>query len=163
MTEAHSLGGAVDRLLRGLCSHAGVLVLAPSCQTAAGDLQLHDAIAVVEWAADHAVELSADPGRLLIAGAQGWPLLTWQILINPILDTVRTGTASSELAGLAPAIVITCGPCPPRTARRFAARLRQAGIQTDERHYAGALVHDDCGTVERMLADLASSLRDAPR
>jgi acetyl esterase/lipase len=178
MGEAHSLGGAADPLLRGLCSHAGVLVLAPSCQTTAGDLQLHDAIAVVEWAADHAVELGADPARLLIAGAgaggdlaaavalyardQGWPVLTCQILINPILDTVRTGTASGELAGLAPAIVITSEPGPPRAARRFAARLRQAGIETDERHYAGALVQDDGGTVERMLADLAASLRDVP-
>jgi acetyl esterase/lipase len=176
--KAHSPGRVADPLLRGLCSHAGVLVLAPSCQTTAGDLQLHDAIAVLEWAADHAAELGADPLRLLIAGVgaggdlaaavalyardQGWPVLTWQILINPILDTVRAGIASGELAGLAPAIVITSGSGPARAARRFAARLRQAGIETDERHYAGAPVQDDGGTVERILADLASSLRDTP-
>jgi hypothetical protein len=171
-------GHSSDLLLHGLCSHAGVLVLAPSCQTTAGDLQLNDAIAVLEWAADHAAELGADPARLLVAGAgaggdlaaavalyardQGWPVLTWQILINPILDTVRAGVASGELAGLAPAIVITSGPGPPRVTRRFVARLRQAGIEIDERHYADAPVQDDGGTVERMLADLASSLRNTP-
>jgi acetyl esterase/lipase len=178
MEEAHFMGHPADRLFRGLCSHAGVLVLARSCQSMAGDLQLHDAIAVLEWAADHAAELGADPARLLVAGAgtggdlaaavalyardQGWPVLTRQILINPILDTVPADTASGELAGLAPAIVITSGTGSPRAARRFAARLRQAGIETDERHYAGAQVQDEGGTVERMLADLASSLRDVP-
>src|SRR6266545_4392984 len=116
MGEAHSMGHPADPLFRGLCSHAGVLVLAPSCQSMAGDPQLHDAIAVLEWAADHAAELGADPARLLVAGAgaggdlaaavalyardQGWPMLTRQILINPILDTARADTASGELAGL---------------------------------------------------------------
>jgi acetyl esterase/lipase len=176
LREPHSLGCAADPLLRGLCSHAGVLVLAPACQTTAGDLRFRDAILVLEWAADHAAELGADPARLLVAGVaaggdlaaavalhardQGWPALTWQILIDPILDTVRTGTASGELAGLAPAIVITSGPGPPRGARRFAERLRQAGIEIYERHYSGAPIQD--GTVERMLADLASCLRDGP-
>ncbi|XVQ15201.1 alpha/beta hydrolase [Spirillospora sp. CA-255316] len=178
MGEAQPLGHAADPLFRSLCSEAGVLVLAPWRQTMVGDLRLHDAIEVMEWAADHAAELGADPARLLVAGAgsggglaaavashawnQGWPVLTRQVLIDPILDTVQAGTASGEPAGIAPAIVITSGPDPPRAVRRFAARLRQAGIEVDERHYAGALVQDEGGTVERMLADLASSLRGAP-
>lgn len=162
-----------DPLLRGLCSHAGVLVIAPSCRPVTGDLQLHDAIAVLEWAADHAADLGADPARLLVAGAgaggdlaaalalyardQGWPVLTRQILIDPILDTVRA--AAGDLAGLAPAIVITSDTGSPPAVRRFVARLRQAGVETDERHYARCPAQV---AAERMLADLGRSLRHGP-
>jgi acetyl esterase len=167
--EGHSMQHPADPLLRGLCSHAGVLVLAPSCRPVAGDLRLHDAIAVLEWAADHAADLGADPARLLVAGAgaggdlaaalalyardQGWPVLARQILIDPILDTVR---AAGDLAGLTPAIVITSGTGSPPAVRLFVARLRQAGVATDERHYARSPAQV---AAERMLADLGRSLR----
>jgi acetyl esterase/lipase len=62
-----------------LCSRTGFVVLAASC------VRADDATAVLEWAADHAAELGAEPGRLLLAGgvlaadvarrvsANGWP------------------------------------------------------------------------------------------
>jgi alpha/beta hydrolase fold len=61
-----------------LCSELGVIVLAP--QHASFD----DAVAALEWAADHAAELGASGDRLLVTGrhadglvaharAQGWP------------------------------------------------------------------------------------------
>jgi len=73
-----------DRPARELCARDGVLVLA--LRRAPG---LREALAAVEWAAEHGFELGGDPGRLAVAGvdagtataaavaahahAQGWP------------------------------------------------------------------------------------------
>lgn len=107
------------------CTRAGAVVLAASCAT------LRDAAAALEWAADHAGELGADPRRLAVAGGevaaalavhardQGWPPLARQVLIGPDLD----GPAGS-LAGVAPATVIDAGA--------YAARLRDAGVEVEE-------------------------------
>jgi acetyl esterase len=48
---------------RSLSQDRGLLVLAVSCPAGA-----RDAMTVLEWAAEHAAELGADPGRLLVAG-----------------------------------------------------------------------------------------------
>jgi acetyl esterase len=48
---------------RSLSQDPGVVVLAVSCLTGP-----RDATAVLEWAAEHAAELGADPRRLLVAG-----------------------------------------------------------------------------------------------
>ena len=81
----------VDPLCHELCAHAGLVVLAAPVTC------LDDATAVVEWAADHAAELGADPHRLLLTGvgtatalaaevarratANGWPVL--RLLTEP--------------------------------------------------------------------------------
>jgi acetyl esterase len=48
---------------RGFSEDLGLLVLAVSCRAGA-----QDGTTALEWAAEHAAELGADPGRLLVAG-----------------------------------------------------------------------------------------------
>ena len=55
-----------DSAARSLSSHAGVVVLSLVTRLAPDDLA--DATRMLEWAADHAAELDADPGTLLVAG-----------------------------------------------------------------------------------------------
>jgi acetyl esterase len=93
---------AFDGLCRGACADIGVVVLSPTPRAGAPDAHggaLEDALAAVHWAADHAAELGADPGRLLLAGMgvggraaaavarqaqeDGWPAVTHQVSIEP--------------------------------------------------------------------------------
>jgi acetyl esterase/lipase len=159
-------GTGAETSCRTLSSAAGLVVLSvddsasgPAGGPAGGP---HDGTIVLEWAGEHAAELSADPRRLLVAGEdagaavaatvaleiceQGWPLLTRQVLINP-------GPISGPVvAGIAPATIVTVQGHPHGD--RYAARLRQAGITVDELHYSV----DDLAT-GRMLADLGQALR----
>ena len=80
-------GSAAEAACQRLSQDAGVVVLSVFC--VAGS---QDATNALEWAAEHATELGADPGRLLIAGegaggvvaaavasharAAGWPAVT---------------------------------------------------------------------------------------
>ena len=107
-----------------LCHDAGFVVLA---------LRTEDpevATIAVEWAGDHAEQLGADGGRLLVAGGmlaaaaalhardEGWPPLERQVLIGPGID------CRADLAGLAPATVVN--------APDYADRLREAGVQVEQ-------------------------------
>jgi acetyl esterase len=102
----------VDALCRGACADVGVVVLSPT-PGAAPDPRgtaLADALAAVHWAADHAAELGADPGRLLLAGTgvggrlaaavarqardDGWPAVRHQV-------SIRQGTAERMRHALA--------------------------------------------------------------
>jgi acetyl esterase len=56
-------GPRAEAVCRSLSEDAGLVVLAVSCPAGA-----QDGTTVLEWAAEHAAELGADPGRLLIAG-----------------------------------------------------------------------------------------------
>ena len=56
-------GSQAEATCRCLSEDLGLVVLAVSCLTGA-----HEGMTVLEWAAEHAAELGADPGRLLIAG-----------------------------------------------------------------------------------------------
>lgn len=74
-----------------VCTSLGVVVLAPASRLVA------DAVTALEWAADHAGELGADPDRLLVAGEgtgadlataaarhaaeRGWPVVARLVLI----------------------------------------------------------------------------------
>jgi acetyl esterase len=158
-----------DRFCRELCSHAGVTVLSAVC----GGV-VRDATRVLGWVADHAAELGADPGRLLVSGAGSggnlaagaalhardhqWPAITRQILIYPDLDAgplpdpYAARLSAPSLAGVAPATVVTVENHPIQDdGRRYAPRLRQAGVRVDE------LRHDDraCG-----VRSLFGALRD---
>jgi acetyl esterase len=92
---------AVDALCRGVCAEIGVVVLSPTYRPVAPDphtAALEDSLATVHWAADHAAELGADPGRLLLAGTgiggrlaaavarqardDGWPAVRRQVAIQ---------------------------------------------------------------------------------
>jgi alpha/beta hydrolase fold len=88
----------------------------------------------LEWCADHAQHLGADPGRLLVAGGRlaartallvrdnGWPVLARQVLIGP--DGLGWPPAAATLGGVTPATVVK--------APRYAARLRAAGVEVSE-------------------------------
>jgi acetyl esterase len=56
-------GAGAEETCRSLSEDRGLLVLAVPCPAGA-----RDAMTVLEWAAEHAAELGADPGRLLVAG-----------------------------------------------------------------------------------------------
>jgi acetyl esterase len=56
-------GPGAEATCRGLSEDPGLVVLAVSCRTGA-----RDGTTVLEWAAEHAAELGADPGRLLVGG-----------------------------------------------------------------------------------------------
>ncbi len=56
-------GARADQTCRRLSEDYGLLVLGVRCLAGA-----HDGMTVLEWAAEHAAELGADPARLLVAG-----------------------------------------------------------------------------------------------
>ncbi|MGH3240680.1 MAG: alpha/beta hydrolase [Spirillospora sp.] len=109
---------------------------------------LRDAVAAVEWVAEHGGELGGDPGRLLVGGHragggpasavalhardEGWPPLVRQILIFP---RVPLPAAPPPLAGVAPATVLTRADPRHDDGARHAARLRRAGVEVDEFRY----------------------------
>ena len=107
-----------------LCHDAGFIVLA--LRTADVDA----AVLAVEWAGDHAEQLGADGGRLVVAGGrlaaaaalhardEGWPPLARQVLIGPELDL------PADVEGVAPATVVN--------APGYATRLREAGVEVEE-------------------------------
>ena len=80
------VGAGAEASCRGLSEGLGLLVLAVSCLAGA-----QNGTTALEWAAEHAEELGADPGRLLVAGqgagsavaaavasqarAAGWPVV----------------------------------------------------------------------------------------
>jgi acetyl esterase/lipase len=101
--------------------------------------------AALGWAAEHAFDLGADPQLLLLAGVrvggghaaglaiaagdQGWPGLHRQLLVHPAFD--ETWALPSEVAGTAPATIVTCAPADVHVTR-YAARLHAAGVEVDE-------------------------------
>jgi acetyl esterase len=122
---------------------------------------LEDGITATTWAADHAGELGADPRRLVVAGvaagaavaaavalrarAAGWPTVARQVLLRPDLgraaapgspagpDLLDLSPEVRRLAGVAPATLVLAdegGPAPD-DGRRYAARLRQAGVEVE--------------------------------
>lgn len=56
-------GAQAEQTCRRLSEDYGLLVLGVRCLAGA-----HDGMTVLEWAAEHAAELGADPARLLVAG-----------------------------------------------------------------------------------------------
>ena len=128
-----------------LFAEAGLTVLSVPAGAA-----VQDAATALEWAADHAAELDADPARLLVAGEglgaglaasvclhardHGWPVVGRQLLLFP---RFAPGPASPllapSLAGLPPATVVTAEDDPAaEQGRRFAGRLRDAGVEVGE-------------------------------
>ncbi len=103
----------LDALCRGACADVGVVVLAVTHRPAAPgapDAAIEDSTVAVRWAADHAAQLGADPGRLLVAGTgaggpladavarrardDGWPEITRQV-------SIRKGSTERMLHDLA--------------------------------------------------------------
>jgi acetyl esterase len=107
----------VDALSRALCAEGCLVVL--SVRTACHDT----AATALEWAADHAEQLEADPGTVLLGGvgrggelaarlasstrANGWPALAGDVLrvegeqaICDVAPVLRTAMSSGRVLGL---------------------------------------------------------------
>ena len=84
-------GARAEATCLRLSEEAGLLVLAVSCLAGA-----QDGTTVLEWAAEHAAELGADPGQLLVAG-QGAG------------GAVATAVASHAQAAGWPAVLLATG------------------------------------------------------
>jgi alpha/beta hydrolase fold len=132
------------------CLRAGAIVLTPQAPI------WEAAVEALEWAADHAGELGADPGRLIVAGEgrgaalaarlalrardHGWPQLERQLLVRPELDAPEVHPSP---AGAAPATVVLGGD-----AHWYVDWMRRAGVEVEELHVR----HDqEKGTVTTTL------------
>ena len=104
---------SADNMARFICHHAGCAVLSVDYRLApehAFPAGLEDAYAAVTWAAGHAAELGADPGRVLVGGdsaggnlsavvaqlarQKGTPLISGQVLFYAGLDGAHLDTSS---------------------------------------------------------------------
>ena len=97
-------GAQAEQTCRRLSEDHGLLVLGVRCLAGA-----HDGMTVLEWAAEHAAELGADPARLLVAG-QGAG------------GAVATAVISQARAGGWPEAALAAGPDLSETVRQILAR-----------------------------------------
>jgi acetyl esterase len=97
-------GGGAEEACRTLSQDRGLLVLAVACRAG-----VRDAMTVLEWAAEHAAELGADPGLLLVAG-QGAG------------GAVAAAVESQARAASWPAVALAAGPDLSEVIRRILAR-----------------------------------------
>jgi acetyl esterase/lipase len=134
---------AGEPLGRELGAAASAVVLELGRTDAAGDC--NGELAALDWAAEHAREFGARPEQLVLAGHRaggaraallavrardsGWPVVRRQVLVRPAFGS--TGDAPSDVAGLAPATIVTTG-ARSDDGRRYAAALRGAGVQVQE-------------------------------
>ena len=154
--------------LRDLASRAGLVVVAVSCaliRDVAHGACLDNAMAAIEWAADHARELEADPGRLVVGGTgtgaalaaaaalhardRRWPPIARQLLVQPDFDGAGLSGLATAPDDVAPATVVTLGEGPHRDGHEYAARLRQSSVEVDELH---------CDEPDRLVDEVARSL-----
>jgi acetyl esterase len=97
-------GAQAEQTCRRLSEECGLLVLGVHCLAG-----VHDGMTVLEWAAEHAAELGADPARLLVAG-QGAG------------GAVATAVISQARAGGWPEAALAAGPDLSQTVRQILAR-----------------------------------------
>ena len=109
--------------------------------TPLGSRRPNDELGALEWLADHAGELGAGSGHLVLVGGaraarlavtardRGWPQLHRQVLIHPRFSPEHP--IPSDVAGVAPATVV-CGDDRRDDGPRYAALLRDAGVSVME-------------------------------
>jgi acetyl esterase len=97
-------GGGAEEACRTLSQDRGLLVLAVACRAG-----VRDAMTVLEWAAEHAAELGADPGLLLVAGPGAG-------------GAVAAAVESQARAASWPAVTLAAGPDLSEAIRRILAR-----------------------------------------
>jgi hypothetical protein len=100
-----------------------------------------DELGALQWLSEHAADIGAVGGRVVIAGGAraarlavaardgGWPQLHRQLLIHPRFSA--EDPMPVELAGLAPATVV-CSRFGDDDGPRYVALLRAAGIDVTE-------------------------------
>jgi acetyl esterase/lipase len=143
-----------DPLCRLLCSAVAAVALAiPSPRATDDDYEL----AALGWAVEHAGELGAHPGQVMVAGEgadgaraarlairardTGWPRLRRQILVYP--SFTQTCPMPFLLTGVAPATVIS-SDTRIDDGSTYAARLRASRIEVDVLRHSPAVLpgHD---------------------
>jgi acetyl esterase/lipase len=99
--------------------------------------------AALQWLGDHAGQLSASAEHVLVAGGahaarlavaardSGWPALERQLIVHPRFFPEHA--MPTDLAGVAAATVL-CSGDGADDGRRYAARLRHAGVPVQEVH-----------------------------
>lgn len=97
-------GAGAEETCRNLSADHGLLVLAVP-----GTASTHDEMTVLEWAAEHAAELGADPRRLLVAG------------IGAGGGAAAAVESQARAAGW-PAVALAAGPDLSGTVRRILSR-----------------------------------------
>jgi acetyl esterase len=147
--------GGSHALCRLLCAAAGAVVLTvPSRHAPDHD----DELAALEWVADHAAQLGAHPGRLIVAGEgaggaraaclsarardNDWPQLRRQVVVHPSFS--ETCPMPSLLTGVAPATVIS-SDTRVDDGSVYAALLRASRIEVNELRFSSSALpgHDD--------------------
>lgn len=136
LVDAEEAGATAhgEHVCRFISETLGVVSLNAAC----GGIE--DGATAIEWTADHAAQLGADGGPLLLAGLHagaavaaalavqacdtGWPDVARQVLIHARFG----GTAPWPRTGVAPATVVGGDA----GTRAYAARLRQAGVPVEE-------------------------------
>jgi acetyl esterase/lipase len=137
---ARNAGDALCRQLSATAA-ASVLELGRSEGGSASGYE----VATLGWAAEHARELGADPEKLVVGGQlagaalaarlavdardSGWPVVSRQMLVRPEFSDACP--VPSELAGTAPATIVTTGSRRD-DGSRYAATLRDAGVEVRE-------------------------------
>jgi len=135
--------GARDVLCQDLSAAAAAVVIELGC----GDGGCSDGyeIEALGWAAEHAPELGASAEPVTVAGQlagaaraarlaidaheSGWPVVRTQVLVRPAFSDLCP--PPSAVAGAAPATIVT-GGARRDDGRRYAARLRNAGVEVRE-------------------------------
>ena len=106
-------GAGAEEPCRKLSEDHGLLVLAVRCAAGA-----HDGMTVLEWAAEHAAELGADPGRLLVAGIGAG-------------GADAAAVESQARAAAWPAVALAAGPDLSEAVRRILARAMSKSAGQD--------------------------------
>jgi hypothetical protein len=135
--------GARDVLCQDLSAAAAAVVIELGCRDG-GCSDGYD-IEALGWAAEHALELGAGPGPVAVAGqlagaaraarlavdahGSGWPVVRMQVLVRPAFSDLCP--APPAVAGAAPATIVT-GGARQDDGRRYAAKLRDAGVEVRE-------------------------------
>jgi hypothetical protein len=154
---------SADLLGRGLAARANVVVLRVPDRA--------QCLAALTWAADHADELGSQADRLMVAGGghsgtsaarlaiiardEGWPVLQRQVLVHPRFTVGCQFPA--RVAGVAAATIVS-GTDPHDHARRYAARLKRAGVEVGELRQP-YLWRRDVDDEMRMMAELVRALQ----
>jgi hypothetical protein len=135
--------GGRDLLCPELSAAASAVVIELATrEQAVGD---RPEIEALGWAAEHAPEFGASSELVVVAGRlagaaraarlavdahdSGWPVVHRQVLVRPVFSMLRP--APSVVGGAAPATIVSGGAWHDE-GRRYAATLRQAGVEVRE-------------------------------
>ena len=135
------------QICRALADELTILTIATERAT------LRDGTRLLEWTADHATELGADPDQLLLGGAHagawlaaylalrarddGWPVIRHQLLVHP--RRFPAIAMSTSLTGAPPATIIG----PPTASHSYAHQLRLAGVAVTVTAWLSRTSHAD--------------------